>query len=168
MIFVTVGTHEQQFNRLVEAIDKIAKESNEKYFVQTGFSDYEPQYCEWKKMCTYDEMQEKIEEARIVITHGGPSSFISPLQKCKIPIVVPRTKRYNEHVNDHQVKFCKEVSDRYENIIFVEDVSKLKGIIDNYNEIANNMKQESTSNNQYFCNEFKKIVNGLWEKKHKK
>ena len=49
-------------------------------------------------------MNELVEKARIVITHGGPSSFLMVLQKGKIPIVVPRQKQFDEHVNDHQVE----------------------------------------------------------------
>jgi UDP-N-acetylglucosamine transferase subunit ALG13 len=47
-------------------------------------------------------MLENVEKADIVITHGGPSSFIMPLQIGKIPIVVPRQKKYNEHTSLNQ------------------------------------------------------------------
>ena len=33
----------------------------------------------------------------------------------KIPIVVPRQKKYNEHVNNHQVEFATAVKERYGN-----------------------------------------------------
>ena len=38
MIFVTVGTHEQQFDRLVRAVDELRADGNvdELVFVQTG------------------------------------------------------------------------------------------------------------------------------------
>ena len=51
MIFVTVGTHEQLFNRLIEKVDDLKKEGviTEEVFMQTGFSDYVPRYCKWKK-----------------------------------------------------------------------------------------------------------------------
>lgn len=90
MIFVTVGTHEQPFNRLVEYMDNWSRNHDEKVVIQTGYSTYEPKYCEWKKLYSYQEMIKKVEEARIVITHGGPSSFIMPLQIGKTPLVVPR------------------------------------------------------------------------------
>ena len=35
MIFVTVGTHEQPFNRLVEYMDKWAESHDEKVIMQT-------------------------------------------------------------------------------------------------------------------------------------
>ncbi len=109
MIFVTVGTHEQQFNRLVAYMDQLVGDNTitEDVMIQTGFSTYEPRYCKWSKLFPYSEMQKNMEDARIVITHGGPSSFIAALQIGKIPIVVPRRKEFDEHVNNHQVTFCK-------------------------------------------------------------
>ena len=107
MIFVTVGTHEQQFDRLVRCVDRLKAEGKitEEVMIQTGFSSYEPKVCKWSKLCSYQEMNEYMDQARIVITHGGPSSIMMALQRGKIPIVVPRQKRYEEHVNDHQVEF---------------------------------------------------------------
>ena len=109
MIFVTVGTHEQPFNRLIECVDDLKKNGiiNEEVVMQTGYSTYEPKYCRWQKLFSYQEMLKLVGEARIVITHGGPSSFIMPLQIGKTPIVVPRRHEFNEHVNDHQVSFSK-------------------------------------------------------------
>lgn len=48
MIFVTVGTHEQPFNRLVKKMDELKKEGiiTEEVIIQTGFSTYKPQYCQ--------------------------------------------------------------------------------------------------------------------------
>ena len=122
MIFVTVGTHEQPFNRLVKYMDKWSKEHEEEVVIQTGCSTYNPKYCEWCDYYSFSTMLEMVKKARIVITHGGPSSYIMPLQIGKIPIVVPRKKIYNEHVNDHQVNFCEDVSKRQGNIIVVEDI----------------------------------------------
>lgn len=161
MIFVTVGTHEQAFNRLVEYMDKWAGEHDEEVIMQTGFSTYEPHNCQWSKLYPYSEMVEMVDKARIVITHGGPSSFIMPLQVGKIPIVVPRKKEYDEHVNDHQVDFSNQVAKRQGNIIVVEDVSKLADTLARYEEIVNGMRNGLKSNNEKFCEEFEKIVNGL-------
>ena len=42
MIFVTVGTHEQPFNRLVEKMDSLVAEGviREPVMIQTGYSTY--------------------------------------------------------------------------------------------------------------------------------
>lgn len=159
---MTVGTHEQAFNRLVEYMDKWAFEHDEEVIIQTGFSTFEPKNCQWSKLYPYSEMVEMVDKARIVITHGGPSSFIMPLQIGKIPIVVPRKKEYDEHVNDHQVDFCNQVAKRQGNIIVVEDVSKLADTLARYEEIVNGMRNGLKSNNEKFCEEFEKIVNEMF------
>lgn len=161
MIFVTVGTHEQPFNRLVEYMDQWAKEHEEPVVIQAGYSTYEPKYCEWSKMYSYEKMQELVDEARIVITHGGPSSVFMPLKAGKIPIVVPRKAEYNEHVNNHQVTYCKEMEKRQRNILVVEEIGNLGEILVNYEEMVKGLKNDLTSNNEKFCAEFRKIVDEL-------
>lgn len=153
MIFVTVGTHEQPFNRLIEAVDKLKGSGaiDEDVIMQTGFSMYKPKYCEWHKLLPYAQMKEKVSEARIVITHGGPASFIMPLQIGKIPIVMPRQLQFNEHVNNHQVDFTKAVADRMGNIILVYDVARLGDTIQRYDEVAGAMQNNglNTNNGQF-------------------
>lgn len=166
MIFVTVGTHEQQFNRLIQKVDELKKEGNivEEVIIQTGFSTYEPKYCEWKNLYSYTQMQEFVKHARIVITHGGPSSFIMALQEGKIPIVVPRQKQFKEHVNDHQVAFCKAVEERMGTIIVVEEIEKLEEMIKNYSQITAGMNDKMVSNNVRFCEEFENLIDKMVEK----
>lgn len=165
MIFVTVGTHEQPFNRLVKAVDELKRDGviTEDVVIQTGFSTYEPEYCTWSKLIPYQDMLKNVEDARIVITHGGPASFIMPLQIGKTPIVVPRQHRFNEHVNDHQVEFARNVAERMETIIPVEDISKLGEVITNYDQIVAGMGHGMSSNNEKFCNELEKIVSDVIE-----
>lgn len=163
MIFVTVGTHEQPFNRLIEYIDNMKKNGliDEEVVMQTGYSTYEPRYCKWQKLFSYQDMLSFINEARIVVTHGGPSSFIMPLQIGKIPVVVPRQKQFNEHINDHQVDFCREVAKRQGTIITVTDIQALGDTILNYNSIIHEMNGNVNSNNTRFCHEFEKMVEEL-------
>lgn len=164
MIFVTVGTHEQPFDRLVKYVDDLVAEGiiQDKVVIQTGFCAYEPKHCICQKLYPYQEMNTLVEEARIVITHGGPSSFILPLQKGKVPIVVPRRFKYNEHVNDHQVKFVTEVSERMKNIIAVVELEELSEVISNYDTLIKNMHNENISNNTRFNIELEKIVNNMF------
>lgn len=168
MIFVTVGTHEQQFDRLVKYMDDLKARGSitEEVVIQTGFSTYEPQHCRWQKLFPYPEMVQLVEQARIVITHGGPSSFIMPLQVGKIPVVVPRQKQFDEHVNDHQLEFGREVAARQKNILLVEDVSQLDSILADYDAIAAGMSAGQASNNQKFCEAFSRLAEGLLRKKH--
>lgn len=167
MIFVTVGTHEQPFNRLIEYIDKLVEDGTitEEVIMQIGYSTYEPKHCKFSKLIPYQEMVKNVQSAHIVISHGGPASFIMPLQYGKIPIVVPRQKKFNEHINNHQVEFSKAVEERQKNIIVVEDIELLKQTIINYDEIYNQMNAGLVSNNANFNEGFKRIVDNLFAKK---
>lgn len=167
MIFVTVGTHEQPFDRLVKYIDELVKvgEIKEEVVIQAGYSTYEPVHCKWRKFYSYQEMIKYVKEARIVITHGGPSSFIMPLQIKKVPIVVPRQKKYEEHINDHQIKFARQIAEKTGTIIVVVDIGKLGKTIKNYESLIKDINRENVSNNIKFNAELEKIVNKMFEVK---
>ena len=62
-----------------------------------------------------------------------------PLQIGKTPIVVPRQHQFNEHVNDHQVEFARNVAKRMGTIIEVEDIETLGDVITNYDRIVAGM-----------------------------
>lgn len=164
MIFVTVGTHEQPFNRLIKKVDELVADGTitEPVVMQTGFSTYVPKHCEWHKMLSYDEMKRYIDEARIVITHGGPASFIEVLQAGKIPVVVPRLAEFGEHVNDHQEEFAQVVNKRYGNIIVVENVSELARTLIDYETITQDMDSSTLNHNDMFNDKLNKIVNSLF------
>jgi UDP-N-acetylglucosamine transferase subunit ALG13 len=165
MIFVTVGTHEQEFNRLIEYIDNLKKDGKitDDVIIQTGFSSYIPTSCKWNKFFSYDEMEAKIKEARIVITHGGPMSVMASLQIGKIPIVVPRLLEFDEHVNNHQVNFVTKLNEKKGNIISVIDISALGNIVSNYYEIASPMQSQMESNTTRFIESFECIVDELFQ-----
>ena len=65
MIFVTVGTHEQQFNRLIEEIDRLKGNGTikDEVIMQTGYCTYKPKYCKWSELLPYDQMLENVEKA---------------------------------------------------------------------------------------------------------
>lgn len=167
MIFVTVGTHEQPFNRLVKYVDELKRDGiiDDDVFIQTGYCTYKPEHCQWAKFLSYKEMTEKVKAARIVITHGGPSSFIMPLQMGKTPIVVPRQQKYGEHVNDHQVWFCKEVSERIGNITVVSDINDLNFLIESHNEAETNQSNQIKSNTELFNHKLQTIIEELFAEK---
>ncbi|MGJ5644823.1 multidrug MFS transporter [Latilactobacillus curvatus] len=161
MIFVTVGTHEQPFNRLVKAIDelKLKGEITESVFIQTGYSTYVPQACEYKNFISMKQMDKYMQQANIVITHGGPSSFVMALQYNKVPIVVPRLSKYNEHVNDHQLTFCNELIERNFPIKVVENIDSLTDVIGSIN--SNDSNKKINLNNDRFVQQFKVVVSSI-------
>ena len=107
LIFVTAGSHNQGFGRLIKKADEIAKETEEDFVIQKGHTDYKPANAEFFDFASRDEMQELVKKARIVISHGGAGSIIFALNAGKPLIVVPRLKKYGEHVNDHQIELVR-------------------------------------------------------------
>ena len=107
----------------------------------------------------YEEIRQK---SVPTIERRGPASFIMPLQIGKTPIVVPRQHQFNEHVNDHQVEFARNVAQRMGTIIPVEDINTLGDIITNYDQIVAGMGHGMSSNNAKFNEGLEKLVNELY------
>lgn len=161
MVFVTVGTHEQQFNRLVKAVDILVRDGviSEPVFQQTGYSNYVPEYCEYSQFVPAKRMKELMQQADVIITHGGPSSFIEAMAAGKVPVVVPRQSKFDEHVNDHQVDFVRIVAERQGGIVPVYDIAKLPEAI----FTARRMRESETfkSHNAEFCQELTRLIEEL-------
>lgn len=124
MIFVTLGSQKFQFNRLVKKIDELVSEGKikDKVFAQIGYSDYEPQNYEFKKFLDREEFAEKIEEADVVITHGGTGAIIGAVKKGKKVIAVPRLAKYGEHVDNHQT----QIIDQFKELNLIEECRNLE------------------------------------------
>ena len=86
-----------------------------------------------------------------------------PLQIGKTPIVVPRQHRFDEHVNDHQVEFARNVAERMGTIIPVEDISTLGDVIKKYDEIVAKMGHGMSSNNEKFCKRLENIAKEMFD-----
>lgn len=118
MIFVTVGTNELSFNRLLRAVDEIAEKGREKFIIQKGFSSYEPAYAEWFTFRDRAEMLELIFRAEIVIAHGGFGILGDCIRANKRIIIVPREEKYGEAVNP-QWELAEYLARRHESIMCV-------------------------------------------------
>ena len=93
-----------------------------------------------------------------MVTHGGPSSFISVLERNKVPIVVPRRKKFGEHINDHQVDFVRNFSLKYKNIISAESDEEIKASILHYDDIIKDMPNVFVSNNEEFTRNIERLA----------
>jgi UDP-N-acetylglucosamine transferase subunit ALG13 len=128
LILVTVGTHNQGFPRLIKTIDNLAVHIKEKIIIQTGYTNYEPRNCEWFKFIPYEKFIELIKKSNLIITHGGIGSIMISLQLKKPTIVVPRLKKFYEHIDDHQLQIAKEL-EKQKRVIVVYDIKDLKKTI---------------------------------------
>lgn len=106
MIFITLGSQKFQFNRLLKAVDDL--NIDDIIFAQTGYSDYQPQHYKYKRFLDKNEFECLIEQADIVITHGGTGAIIGAVKKGKKVIAIPRLAKYGEHVDNHQVQLVNQ------------------------------------------------------------
>lgn len=114
MIFVTVGNATQGFIRLLGAVDTLAASGvfePEEIFLQTGNTkNFRPMHCAHQDFLTMDEFQERMMAASLIICHGGCGTLLHAVRLGKIPVAMPRLKKYGEHVNDHQLQIVEALA----------------------------------------------------------
>ena len=127
MIFITVGSQKFQFNRLLEAVDKLVEKQiiTDEVFAQIGYSNYIPQNYAFKPFLNRDEFAELTSRANIVITHGGTGAIIGAVKKGKKVIAVPRLSAFGEHINDHQIQIVDSF-DKQDFLIGVTELDDLE------------------------------------------
>lgn len=128
MILVTIGNDTHEFNRLLKKIEKISQKINDEFIIQRGYSSYIPKNCKIFKFKKKDEFLKLMKMADIIVTHGGVGSIMESIRLKKPTIVVPRRKKFNEHVNDHQLDIVKELEEQGK-IIPVYDIEDLESAI---------------------------------------
>ncbi len=131
MIFLTVGTHPQQFNRLISEVDILAGEKviSEEIFAQIGHSSYLPKNFPYVKFLSLDEFNKKMAGASLIITHAGEGNVGIGVQLNKKMIIVPRMRKFNEHTNDHQLELAKAI-EREGRAVVLYDVKELKSAVE--------------------------------------
>lgn len=134
MILVTVGSDSHSFNRLLKKVDELIEKGKikEEVIMQIGNSTYEPKNAKWFRFESYQKMKELNQNASLVITHGGVGSILTALIFKKPVIVVPRMKKFNEHIDDHQIELVKEMM-KEKKIIGVFDIEELEKEINKKN-----------------------------------
>lgn len=103
MIFVTVGTQKQQFTRLIDYIETAKLKT---VIMQNGYTKYEGTQIKCLGFISPKDMLKYSKKADYVITHAG-ITIIELLEQNKKVLVVPREKRYKEHINNHQFEICE-------------------------------------------------------------
>ena len=110
MIFVTLGTQDKNFDRLLKAIDAEIEKGNikEKVVVQAGITNYKSDNMEMFDLISKDDFESLMGECDLLITHGGVGSILTGLSHGKKVIAASRLAKYKEHVNDHQLQIIEK------------------------------------------------------------
>jgi len=112
LVFASVGTDYHPFDRLSRWMDawlEAGGSDSARCFVQTGTSAV-PRLAEHRQYLGHAEMEAMVRAAAVVVCHGGPGTIMLASTLGKRPIVVPRRKRYGEHVDDHQCSFTERIA----------------------------------------------------------
>jgi UDP-N-acetylglucosamine transferase subunit ALG13 len=108
---VTVGTIDYSFRRLVERLIAIIPSGVEVLW-QTGATDVSGLGIEARASMPNAELTAAISTADAVVSHSGIGSAIAMLEFGRCPLLVPRERRFGEHVDDHQQQIADELSAR--------------------------------------------------------
>ena len=130
MILVVLGTQDKQFTRLLNAVDKEIKNGTikDKVVVQAGQTKYESNNMEIFDLVSAPEFDKLMEDANLIITHGGAGSILGAIKKGKKVIAVPRLAKYKEHHNDHQKQIVGEFA-KEGYILELDDMNDLGKLI---------------------------------------
>jgi len=112
MVFVTLGTQDKSFKRLLNDIDECIDNRiiKDKVVVQAGYTKYDSKNMEIFDLLDKDDFDKYISECDLLICHGGVGSILTGLKNNKKVIACPRLFKYNEHINDHQEQIVDKFS----------------------------------------------------------
>ncbi len=113
-VFVALGTHHQPFDRLLHAVEDavgrgvlprpVAGQAGASHPFRSDGLDLQPSRPP-------EEMRALLERADVVVAHAGAGIIASALQARKRPLVLPRLKRFGEHVDDHQLQLARKLDE---------------------------------------------------------
>jgi len=119
--------HTKSFDRLLKKMDEIAGTLGEEVIMQIGHTSFRPKNAKWFDFTTEAGIKEWCKKSRVVVTQ--PALSILEAQEQGTPvIVVPRLKKYNEVIDDHQLDFARHL-EREGKVIAVYDVDKLDVVL---------------------------------------
>lgn len=135
MIFITLGTQDKPFTRLLDKVESLLKEKKIKtrVVVQAGCTKYKSKYMEIFELLPMDEFEKIMDSCDLLITHGGVGSIVTGLKKNKKVLAVARLKKYGEHTNDHQLQIIEEFSKKGY-ILPVNNLDDLENILNQVDE----------------------------------
>lgn len=145
MIFVTLGTQDKKFPRLLNEVENLINKGiiNDEVIAQIGSTKYESKKIKLIDYLSRKELLDYIKKSKYIITHGGVGTIIDSLDLNKKVIAMPRLKKYKEHVNDHQLEIVNEFS----KLGYIIDGSNLEDAINKINDFE---PKKYKSNNDNF------------------
>ena len=158
MIFLTVGT-QFPFDRLIKSVDQAfdGRLVNEEIFAQIGETSYKPLNFESVVSLEKNLFDKRLREASSVISHAGMGTITMALKNHKPLLVMPRLKRYREHVNDHQVATAR----KFEELGHILAVYDAKDLPNGIRKLKNFVPRERKANPEAVADRIHRFLNSL-------
>ena len=121
-VFVTVGTFEFPFQRLVDRIDKVCPDEWD-VTLQCGTAQPSSRFVSAAAMA-YDDVRATCRRVDVVIGHAGVGTVLTAAAAGSQLILVPRREEHGEMVDDHQIELIAFL-DRHDDITTLDDVDDL-------------------------------------------
>lgn len=115
MILMTLGTINFQFDRAIAWLDILLKQGiiSEPVFVQHGISDVSA--LAKYPLVTAEPIVESrrmialVDDSRLVLSHAGQGSTRMLAARKASFVLLPRLKKYAEHIDNHQLGFAQAI-----------------------------------------------------------
>lgn len=109
---VTIGSEKYSFGRALRAVQESSAALDVSW--QTGNTPVHDEVLlgEVRAWWPGDELAARAHAVDVVVTHAGVGSILMALRTGSCPVVIPRMKRYNEHIDDHQWELARLLETR--------------------------------------------------------
>jgi UDP-N-acetylglucosamine transferase subunit ALG13 len=113
MIFVSLGTQDKPFLRVLQELENLIKTFNikDEIIVQQGNTTYESNLFKSFKYVNNTQFVEYIQRSNIIITHAGSGSLFNAIKSGKKIIAVARLKKYGEMIDNNQTELAKKLAE---------------------------------------------------------
>lgn len=160
MIFVTVGSSSNGFDRLIKMVDELKGEKRikERIVAQVGNGSYVPmnleeyfRFVDWKRI---NELNKK---ATLIISHAGVGAIMTALRYKKPIICVPRLRVFSEHTDNHQLEIAETLRKQGKILVAMNKDDLLRCI----NIIKRGWRPKVSRKNNKVVEEITKFLNKL-------
>jgi UDP-N-acetylglucosamine--N-acetylmuramyl-(pentapeptide) pyrophosphoryl-undecaprenol N-acetylglucosamine transferase len=111
-VVVTLGTIQPyQFRRLVARLARLLP-SGADVMWQTGATDVAGLGVDGRVTVPAPELEEAMLQADLVVAHAGTGTALTAFELGRYPVLVPRRRAFNEHIDDHQVETARMLAGR--------------------------------------------------------
>jgi len=112
------------FDRLINAMDRLAPELGTLVVAQTGKGSYVPRNMEAHEKITPAEFEALVNRAELLVSHAGIGSVLTAARFGKPIVLLARRAELKEHRNDHQMATIRKLEGR-PGILIAQDESEL-------------------------------------------